>query len=427
MNKSTNNPCSGQQQSRRLDVCVDVSKQSLSWAFEYDESGRLEEGIVPNKNEAILGWLLELMASAKALERDMVRVICEPTGGYEKRLLRLARQQGCLTALVSGESVHKMQVVQSNDTGKSDWKDPRTMLLLAKWGKTLTDRELTSRWMALRELGSHYDRLERASTRTKNRIHKTLLHLCNELSFKNDWLFKSRAAAVVLELYGFNPTAMVSGGWSRFRLRLRRRKLYRSTIERLWNDANACQLCVDDELWREELASQLREHFADLRTVQQRMEVSRERMMELVTQLQENGEVHLRAHPGLISPFLLARVLAETGPLREFSSIKQLLRYGGLNLRAHQSGAHWGQNRQSKKGRSRLRHVLSQAVLKRVVRGELYGEYYHGKRDAGMCGAKAMTAVARKFLKLLYGLERSASDFDPQRVFVCESKLPAAA
>lgn len=427
MNKTTNNPGSGQLQSRWLNVCVDVSKQSLSWAYESNEQGELAEGIVSNSNHAILTWLEEIKGCAQLMGYAEARIICEPTGGYEKRLLKLSRQSGCATALVSGESVNKMQVVQSNDTGKSDTKDPRTILLLVKWGKTLIDRELTSHWLVLRELGARYDRLERGSTQTKNRIHKTLLHLCGELSFKKDWIFKSRAAQVVLDLYGFNPSAMIAVGWGSFRARLRRRGLYRSTITRLWTDAQACELCVEDALWRETLAAELREHFADLRLVQSRMKACRERMVELLDQLQKNGEVQLRAHPGLISPFLLARVLAETGSLREFESAKQLLRYGGLNLRSRQSGTQRGQDRQSKKGRSRLRHVLSQAVLKRVVRGELYGEYYHGKREAGMCGAKAMTAVARKFLKLLYGLERSASDFDPERVFVCESKLRAAA
>jgi transposase len=114
---------------------------------------------------------------------------------------------------------------------------------------------------------------------------------------------------------------------------------------------------------------------------------------------------------------MLARILAETGPLTDFHAFRQLWRYGGLNLRPRQSGMMNGQQRQSKRGRSRLRHVLAQAVLKRVVRGQLYGEYYHRKRQSGMCGGKAMTAVARKFLKLLFGLERSPQDFDPQRVF----------
>jgi hypothetical protein len=34
-----------------------------------------------------------------------------------------------------------------------------------------------------------------------------------------------------------------------------------------------------------------------------------------------------------------------------------------------------------------------------------------------MVGQKAMMAVARKFLKLLWGLNRSAQDYAPARVF----------
>jgi hypothetical protein len=56
-----------------------------------------------------------------------------------------------------------------------------------------------------------------------------------------------------------------------------------------------------------------------------------------------------------------------------------------------------------------LRHVVSQAVFKRVVNGALYGAYYHAERKAGMCSGKAMTAVARKFLELLWGLDGARS------------------
>ncbi|MCF3648202.1 hypothetical protein, partial [Synoicihabitans lomoniglobus] len=42
MNKPTINPGSEQLQSRWLNVCVDVSKQTLNWAFECDDKGRLE-------------------------------------------------------------------------------------------------------------------------------------------------------------------------------------------------------------------------------------------------------------------------------------------------------------------------------------------------------------------------------------------------
>lgn len=408
------------QPERRWDVAVDVSKATLSWYGEIatgpDRHEVRQEG-VDNRNERILEWLHELQALALQHGYAGVRILCEPTGAYERRLLRAARQCGCATALVNGESVHQMQVVENNDTGKSDEKDPRTILLLAKWKKTLVDRALEGEWLLLRELNARYDRLERDSTRCKNRIHKLLVCVFGELSFKKDWLFESRAALAVVELYGMNAAAMIADGPERCRAKLRRRHVRDRTIDRLWADAQRTVLVRADPAWLEVLAEDVRELYAEFARLSARRQQTRHQMVALMTQLHSRGQTRLQPHPGLVSPFMLARILAETGPLTDFTDIRQLYRYGGLNLRPRQSGTLAGQPRQAKRGRARLRHVLAQAVLKRVVRGQLFGEYYHRKRDAGMCGGKAMTAVARKFLKLLFGLERSHLAFEAQRVF----------
>ena len=399
----------------RWDIAVDVGEGALDW---YGEAAdKACKGHLDNRSEAILACLEHLKAEARRLGFGGVRIICEATGGYERRLLRAARQLGCATALVSGEAVHKMQVVENNDTGKSDTKDPRTILLLAKWKKTLTDRPLTGEWLLLRELNARYDRLERDSTQCKNRIHKLLVSTFPDLSFKKDWLFDSRAAQAVVELYGLNAAAIIEDGRERFTAKLRRRRVGLKTIGRLWADAQRTQLIPSDPAWLALLAEDIRALFAELAVLRTRRQATREHMIALVGRLQARGETRLQAHPDLISPFMLARVLAETGPLSDFADFRQLWRYGGLNLRPRESGTMKGQPRQAKRGRARLRHVLAQAILKRVVHGQLYGEYYHRKRGAGMCGGKAMTAVARKFLKLLFGLEHSATAFDPQRVF----------
>jgi len=399
----------------RWDIAVDVGEGALDW---YGEAAdQAYKGHLDNRSEAILACLEHLKAEARRLGFGGVRIICEATGGYERRLLRAARQLGCATALVSGEAVHNMQVVENNDTGKSDTKDPRTILLLAKWKKTLTDRPLKNEWLLLRELNARYDRLERDSSRCKNRIHKLLVSLFPDLSFKKDWLFDSHAAEAVVELYGLNAAAIIADGRERFTSKLRRRHVGLKTIGRLWADAQRSLLISSDPAWLELLADDIRALFAELAVLRTRRQATREHMIALVGRLQARGETRLHAHPDLISPFMLARVLAETGPLSDFSDFRQLWRYGGLNLRPRESGTMKGQPRQAKRGRARLRHVLAQAILKRVVHGQLYGEYYHRKRGAGMCGGKAMTAVARKFLKLLFGLEHSATAFDPQRVF----------
>jgi hypothetical protein len=69
-----------------------------------------------------------------------------------------------------------------------------------------------------------------------------------------------------------------------------------------------------------------------------------------------------------------------------------------------QSGKYQGKNKLSKKGSPLLRKVLNHIVLPLVRRDCLYGDYYHKKREVDkMPGTKAMTIVARHFLRKFYG------------------------
>ena len=122
------------------------------------------------------------------------------------------------------------------------------------------------------------------------------------------------------------------------------------------------------------------------------------------------------------APNRIAQLLAETGPLNDFKSIDQLLRYAGLNIREHKSGYFTGKNKISKKGRSNLRRVLGYIVLPLVKKKSLYGTVYHAKKDSGMVGNKAMVAMMRKFLRMFYGWYKSGIPFDKNRVFNDEVK-----
>lgn len=71
----------------------------------------------------------------------------------------------------------------------------------------------------------------------------------------------------------------------------------------------------------------------------------------------------------------------------------------------------------SKKGRPLLRKLLTQTCLPLVRRGELFGEEYHARKKAGEPGKRAMTAIANKYLNMIFGLHKSRQAFDRERVF----------
>ena len=189
------------------------------------------------------------------------------------------------------------------------------------------------------------------------------------------------------------------------------------TLEKVYIDAKSSVL---HELpsWRlDMLQERLKELFTDWYTHTERQNSLREKMSALFNGLPEKKKFSALDS---ISDFQLSRLVAETGPLSDFRHSRQLLRYGGLNIRERKSGKYQGQNKISKKGRSLLRKVLYQIAFSSLIRENgLYGNYYSKKKKELANGTKAMVAVMRKFLKMIFGLMKSQSSFDSSRVFLC--------
>ncbi len=411
-----------------LDIAVDVSKRSLNYYAEHPSEDLTEiwEGKLCNRGITIVAELEQLKSEAQLRGYRALRIVCESTGIYHRRLLVTARQCGCYTCMVSGEAVHKSQVIQSNSYNKTDTQDPKTILLVARTGKCLEDRALCGGWLVLRQLNLGYERIEKESTQLKNRLHAALYELFCDLGFKNEWIFESAASHHVAELYGLNPYRIVKEGKTRFTQKLRRRKLIPKTIKRLWDDARQSVLSQQDPLLIEWLEQEVHELYKHLAYLQEQQHDIRYRMVAELDKLHVRGEIKTNPHHTPIGPFMYARILAETGSLGDFAHSRQLLKYAGLNLFQKESGTMKGLNRLSKKGRSRLRYCAKQACVKLVVRGQLFGEVYHAKKAECKSGNKAMTAMARKLLRVLHGIEKNGGIYQPERVFEQNTLKPAA-
>ena len=118
-----------------------------------------------------------------------------------------------------------------------------------------------------------------------------------------------------------------------------------------------------------------------------------------------------------ITAFMFSRLLAESGPWKNYPEIKQLMRYAGLNLREKQSGTYQGQVKLSKKGNCLMRKCLGQIAFSSLIKkNALYGDYYRQKKEKRN-GFYALTCVMRKALKMLFGTYKSQTEFQEQRVF----------
>lgn len=412
-----------------LTCCFDVSKRSLSLYAEYRtgaSSCRVEDEI-PNRTGAIEPLLDRLADLACEAGLDGLTVCAEATGGYERKLLDTARRLGHQTALISPEHVAKLKAVESNDTGKTDHKDPRVMHLIARLGKTQTHRYLPAVYRRLRRLTTYYDEDEQVLAATRQRIQAVIRDLFPDYNKPATFTFGSTGGAL-MEAYAFNPYHIVRAGYTRFKKTMKRRVNARfQTLEHLFACAEQAVRYHKTDGEVRLLVERLRQLWADYERLTARREHVRTEIERLGERLEASGDLPQLTHLKGLTRFNLARLAGQTGPLRDFRSGRALLRYAGLNLRERQSGAYRGQTRLSKKGRPLLRKVLGQTIFPVLRRRFLYGPYYHRKREEGMAGTKAKVAVMRKFLCMLRSLACSGKAFDPERFGTCESQYARAA
>lgn len=413
-----------------LILSADVSRDTLHLfsRFEHGDQEVTVEDVVPNRTGPVEGALAHVAEIARERGLSGVRVVCESSGGYERLFLALARRRGFETALVSPEQVGQLTKLETLDTGKTDRKDARVLHWAGRLDKTQRHRDLPEPYVLLRRLTAFHDDEVRTTSALRTRLQATLVELFPDYDRPLAFTF-SKTGRVLLRERLLCPYRLVKLGRARLLAMLRRRVpgVKAVTAERLLTAAEASVRSAPPPAVAAVLSDRLAVLVAEL-------EVHEGQADRLRAQVEALGE-RLKAEDAIppideavegITLFNLARIVGQTGPLADFASKRQLLRYAGMNLRERESGRYKGQTRLSKKGRPLLRKVLGQAVFP-VLRGDrLFGERY-GERRKRMPEQKARVAAMRKLLVVLWGAHRSAGPFDPARVHVSQSAYAMAA
>lgn len=406
-----------------VNVCCDVGSEKLNLVCrELSAPGVVAEWEIENCTEAITRMLVQIRELATARGIEQLRIVVEPTGIYHRLLLRLAAGLGFLTALVDAGHVSKMRSIVFGDDGKTDVRDPYAIEAVAAQGRLIIDRRFAVVYQLLRQWGKLYSDAGARLIDAKSRIHRSLTLLFPDLSFSTDFLYSDSGRAI-FHCYGLNPHKIVLHSAGRLFERLRKHsRILRSSVGRLLAQARQTTAAIDSSPVTDLLAHELDLAWRDLELAEQRRENARLHLDELYDQARL-ADPRLPDGGGVISKTALARFLGEAGPLSDYKSWRQLLRMAGTNLRERKSGKYVGQTRISRTGRPALRSVLNQMALPLVKRDRLFGPYYHQKIGVQkMDGNKAMTAVARKIVKMIWGWYRSGRAFDASRVFTCEGE-----
>lgn len=414
--------------STTLTVACDVGSTRLNFlCTALSRAGAPAEWDIPNGTTEIRETLTHIHGLAIERGARQLKIIVEPTGVYHRLLLELAVQMGFETGLVDASHVVKMRAILFGDRGKSDRRDPHAIEAVAAQ-RAIIDRRLGESWRLLRLWNKLYSDAESDMIDAKSRIHRMLRLLFPDFGFGSDFLYGPSGLAI-FRYFGLNPHRIATQTPARLRERLlKSSRIQRVSVDRLLAYARASVTNVKPARVIELLEYEMALAWEDLHLQNARREKARLQLESLYDEIRIENPRLPNAERGVISKTALARLFAEVGPFSDYQDWSQVLRMGGLNLCPRTSGKYVGLTKISRVGRSSIRVILNQIALPLVKRDRLFGPYYHHKTGVEkMPGKKAMTAVSRKLVKMIWGWYHSDAAFDPARVFSCESEYRRAA
>jgi transposase len=111
---------------------------------------------------------------------------------------------------------------------------------------------------------------------------------------------------------------------------------------------------------------------------------------------------------------IASSILGEIGDIKRFPNVPSLIAYAGLDPTTFESGSSILKKRKlSKKGSKYLRTALWQGAVYSLVHNPNLRAFYDKKLSEGKPKQVALGAVANKLTRIMYGILRSGTDYQP--------------
>jgi transposase len=310
-------------------------------------------------------------------------VVCglEPTGTYHQAVATFLESQGADVVLISSSVAYWNRRTQEGTWDKHDRKDAANCADLLEQGKVLFYSQPDGPLAELRRLVRVLRRARGELAACKARWRTTLRPALGPMGEPLPNRLRAELPAV---LQAWEPAAPGRPAQAKGRLPL-----------------GLATVCTD-------LGAQVEAVQARITTIEQ-----------ACTPLAEQLPAYalLRTIPG-VGPTVGAILLAEIGDIAWFTQFSQLRKLAGLDIVRVQSGQFAGQARISKCGRGLLRWALYHAAVgwARTVAGRARLAALKAKRHGDpYAGFKAIVELAAKVLRVVWGVWRSGTPYDPRR------------
>ena len=341
-------------------------------------------------------------------EQDLEDVVIgfESSGPYAEPLFHYLSRKPVKLVQINPMHSKRVKELTGNSPNKTDKKDPRVIADVISLGHALTVVIPEGTAANLRRLTQARERALKKRTVAINQIQDLVFIIFPEfLSIMKG--LATETAFHLIERYP-DPESLVSLGLESLASEIRRvsrGKLKRERAEALFN---AARESVGINEGKEGILLEIEHLLSQIRSDNQFISDLEKEMGKRLAEVPYSRSILSIRGVGIVT---VAGLIGEVGDFRKFNTVSEVMKLAGLDLYEISSGKHKGRLRISKRGRPLIRKLLFFASINIVKSNGIMNKPYQQMLDRGMLKMKALVAISRKLLCLIFALVRDNTEY----------------
>ena len=328
----------------------------------------------------------------------------ESSGPYAEPLFHYLKKKPVKLVQINPMHSKRVKELTGNSPHKTDRKDPRVIADVISLGHALTVVIPQGAAAHLRRLTQARERAIKSQTAISNQLHDAIfvifpefLQVMKSTRIKTSmYLIKHHLAPESIARMGVKSLGTVLK-------KVSRGKLGKQRAEELYEAAKA-SVGIDEG--KESLLLEIEHLIGKIEKEAQFIDTLEKQMAQYLEQIPYSRSLLSVKGIGIITA---AGLIGEVGDFRKFDTISEITKLAGLDLYEISSGKHQGKRRISKRGRPLMRKLLFFAAINVVKSKGIMHEPYQRMLARGMLKIKALVAISRKLLGVLFALVRDSS------------------
>ena len=329
----------------------------------------------------------------------------ESTGPYAEPLFHFLRKKPVNLVQVNPVHTKRIKELTGNSPNKTDNKDPRVIADVICLGHALTLVVPEGPAAELRRLTQARERAITDRTAIINQLQHLIFVIFPE--FLQVLKIATKTARYFIKHYTTPEKIFALGLDSIGQIfkKVSRGKLGQDRAKQLYE---AARDSIGISEGKQSIVFEIEHLVARVETEDQFIDSLEQQMRVYLQQIPYSQNILSIKGLGQVT---VAGLIGEVADFNKFDTISEVMKLAGLDLYEISSGNHRGQRRISKRGRPLMRKLLFFAAINAVKSKGIMHAKYQKMLDRGMPKMKALIAISRKLLGLIFAIVRDNTKY----------------